>query len=119
MEKLSDQLSLADTSLYRGKTDPNFRVKRQWVGQDRVCMSVNQRLSVGILQGTSRLCTIGRVILLAGQRQSTCFLGHGTRRRTRYFREATRYFQSLFGYVGSGTSPFPRRPALIPIDDWK
>lgn len=71
---------------------------------------------------------VARALQLAGQRQSTCFLGHGTRRPTRYFREATRYFQSLFGYVGFETSPFPRSlsplslslsRSLVPIDDWK
>lgn len=47
---------------------------------------------------------------LVGQRQSTCFLGHGTRCRTRYFREATRYFQS----AASSDTWAPERVLSLP-----
>lgn len=47
---------------------------------------------------------------LVGQRQSTCFLGHGTKCRTRYFREATRYFQS----AASSDTWAPERVLSLP-----
>lgn len=67
----------------------------------------------------SRLVPEGRVVSLddpardsplVGQRQSTCFLGHGTRCRTRYFREATRYFQS----AASSDTWAPERVLSLP-----
>lgn len=50
------------------------------------CVSVNQWCAISLLlfsQGRSRVVGRSRVIPLAGQRQCTCFLGHGTRRRHR------------------------------------
>ena len=52
------------------------------------CVFVNQWCAIRYYyssQGRGRVVVVGRsrVIPLAGQRQSTCFLGHGTRRRRR------------------------------------